>query len=371
MKHLRKNKGFQTITLVALFLFICTPGFEMNLNGSQTGNSIRISHTPVPYYVAGSRIQVKALVSDQAGIMLVRCYFRAKNADEYVFIDMPLIVGNEYVGIIPAPSAASVEYLILAVNQNGLVVRSQVFEARRDSGAAQPAWQGVDMSGSVAVKTELARAPQTITGFSDSITTDVVESAFRFGYVVEGIYRLSQMVGAAPVGAVSGGTVSATTTQPTPQVKTPAPVKRTPVKTPPRTTPRTTPPQKKRGGISPILIIGGVAVAAGAVLLATGALGTKKVNVTITVSDAGSLDDEFDVYLDGELLGTTAYGGSGSWTESLKAESRHTLRVVNQGNGGTYCNITVSNSDASSQEQVWIEMGASYSKSFTVNSPTL
>jgi len=368
MKHLRDNKGFQTLSLIALFLFVCAPGFDVNLNGSQAGTSIRISHTPVPYYVAGSRIQVKALVSDEAGIMLVRCYFRAKNADEYVFIEMPLIVGNEYVGIIPAPSAASVEYLILAVNQNGLVVRSQVFEARRDSGAAQPAWQGVDMSGSVAVKTELAMAPQTITGFSDSITTDVVESAFRFGYVVEGIYRLSQMVGAAPVGAVSGGTVSATTTQPTPQVKTPAPVNRTPVKTPPRTTP----PQKKRGGISPVLIIGGVAVAAGAVLLATGALGAKKVSVTITVSDQGTLDDSFDVYLDGELLGTTAAGSSGTWTEKLKAQSSHSLRIVNQGNGPTDCEVRITNTN---QSPGWLvtfnNAGDSSTLSFTVNDVTI
>ncbi|MBU1339716.1 MAG: hypothetical protein KKD56_11700, partial [Acidobacteria bacterium] len=353
------------ITLVALVLFIGAPGFDAASSGSQGRTSIRISHTPVPYYVPGSRIQIKALVSDEGGIMLVRCYFRAKDADEFVFVDMPLIVGNEYIGIIPAPAAAAaaVEYLILAVNQNGLVVRSQMFEARRDSGAEQPAWQGVDMSGSVAVKTELARASQTIPGFSDNVTADVVESAFRFGYVVEGIYRLSQMMGAAPVGAVSGGTVSATTTQATPQVRTPAPVKQTPA-------PVRTPPQKRRGGISPVLIIGGVAVAAGAVLLATGALGAKKISVTITVSDASTpYDDDFDVYLDGELLGTTN-GGNGSWTESLKAETRHTLRIVNQGNSQTWCNITVSNSDASAQDQVSIEMGASYSKSFTVNAPT-
>ncbi|MCG2814936.1 MAG: hypothetical protein L6425_03210 [Candidatus Aminicenantes bacterium] len=365
MIQIRKNKASQVITLVALVLFIGAPGFDAASSGSQGRTSIRISHTPVPYYVPGSRIQIKALVSDEGGIMLVRCYFRAKDADEFVFVDMPLIVGNEYIGIIPAPAAAAVavEYLILAVNQNGLVVRSQMFEARRDSGAEQPAWQGVDMSGSVAVKTELARASQTIPGFSDNVTADVVESAFRFGYVVEGIYRLSQMMGAAPVGAVSGGTVSATTTQATPQVRTPAPVKQTPA-------PVRTPPQKRRGGISPVLIIGGVAVAAGAVLLATGAPGAKKVNVTIRVADAGSLDDEFDVYLDGELLGTTAYGGSGTWTESLKAETRHTLRVVNQGNGGTYCDISISNTDASAQDQPWIEMGASYSKSFTVNAAT-
>ncbi|MCJ7682226.1 MAG: hypothetical protein MUP70_15985, partial [Candidatus Aminicenantes bacterium] len=132
MKNIRENRTSQAITLFALILFICAPGFDTTLNGSQGRTSIRISHTPVPYYVPGSRIQIKALVSDETGIMLARCYFRAKDADEFVFVDMPLIVGNEYVGIIPAPAAAAgaVEYIILAVNQNGLVVRSQMFQAR-------------------------------------------------------------------------------------------------------------------------------------------------------------------------------------------------------------------------------------------------
>jgi len=315
------------------------------------------------YFIPGARIQVKALVSDEAGVWLVRCYFKAKGETDYVFVEMPLIVGNEYIGVLPAPSAATsaIEYIILSVNQNAVVVRSQVFEARSDTGREKPLWQDVNMSGSVAVNTELARAPRSLPGFADNIAADVVESVFRFGYVVEGIYMLSQMVGAAPVGAVSGGTVSATTTKaisqadPTPEIS----------RIPGTRQPTTTTPQKKKG-ISPIIIVGGAAVAAGGLLLATGVLGTKKLSVRIVVSDYGALDDQFEVSLDGEKLGITAYGGSGSWTKKLKEKSSHALKVTNL-SGGTNCSITISNTNKASEELPYIAGGASYTITFIVN----
>lgn len=134
------------------------------------------------------------MITDEAGGMLARCYFRAKGEVDFVFVDMPLETGNEYAGILPASSAntEAIEYLLLAVNNNKVVVRSAIFEVDREEGDTPPVWQKVDSSGRVSVMTELARAPQTIPGFTDSIITDVVESALRFGYVAEGIYTLSQ-----------------------------------------------------------------------------------------------------------------------------------------------------------------------------------
>jgi len=369
MSQFKKNRFFLYLTLAAALVFVLVPSFETNLQGSQAASLMRISHTPMNYFISGSRIQVKALVSDEAGVMLVRCYFKAKWESEYVFVDMPLMVGNEYIGIIPAPSegTSALEYILLAVNQNGLVVRSQVFEAKQDTSRELPVWQDVSMSGSIAVNTEMARAPRSLPGFADNITADVVESVFRFGYVVEGIYLLSQMVGAAPVGAVSGGTVSATTTRATPRTSKPTPSVTKPSVVTSRTTTQQPAPKKK--GISPLIIIGGAALVAGGVLLATGVLGAKKLSVRITVADAGTLDDTFEVYLDGELLGTTSFGGSGSWTRDLKEKSSHTLKVTNL-SGGTYCTINITNTNAAAQDQPWLDSGASYTKTFLVDEKT-
>jgi len=301
--------------------------------------------------------------------MLVRCYFRAKGESNYAFVEMPLIVGNEYTGIIPAPSAGSgaIEYLLLAVNQNGVVVRSQVFETKRDTKRAKPAWQDVDMEGSITVKSELARVPQMIPGFADNIKGNAVESAFRFGYVVEGIYQLSQMVGAAPAGVVSGGTISATTTKPSGKSTNPL---RT--VTEPRVSTKTSEQQgrKKKGGISPVIIIGGLAIAAGGVLLATGVLGAKKVSVTITVWDSGTpTDDDFDVYLDNEKLGSTV-GSTGSWTKELKENSTHTVKITLVSNSDSYMSVTISNTNKAAEDQQFMTLGSSYTTSFTVNKAT-
>lgn len=363
MSKFKRNRIYLYLTLGATLIFILIPSFETGLNGSQAVSLTRISHTPVDYFIPGARIQVKALVSDEAGVWIVRCYFKAKGETDYVFVEMPLMVGNEYIGVLPAPSEATsaIEYILLSVNQNGVVVRSQVFEARSDTGREKPVWQDVNMSGSVAVNTELARAPRSLPGFADNIAADVVESVFRFGYVVEGIYMLSQMVGAAPVGAVSGGTVSATTTKAISQTEPTPEISRIPV----TRRPATTPPQRKKG-ISPLIIVGGAAVVAGGVLLATGVLGAKKLSVRITVADYGALDDRFDVYLDGELLGTTTRGGSGTWTRDLKEKSRHTLKVTNL-DGGTYCTINLTNTNVTAEDRPWLDPGASYTKSFTVN----
>ena len=366
MNHIKRNRFFQYFTFLSVLVFVFVPVLDGTLFGSQPGNSTRMSHTKVDYFVPGSRIQIKALISDGAGIMLVRCYFRLKGQENYYFIEMPLIVGNEHVGILPAPSATAqvIEYILLAVNQNGMVVRSQVFEVRNRESRGKPSWQEVDSSGSVMVKSELAQAPQSLAGFSDRISADVIESVFRFGYVVEGIYKLSQMVGAAPVGAVSGGTVSATTTKPTPQTKTP-------VKTIPRTPPRipdsSSQPQKKKKGISPVLLIGGGVLVAGGLLVATGVLGTKKLSVTIRVSDGGDpRDDDFDVFLDGKKLGSTS-GSSGSWTEKLKEGSSHTLKVTLISNSDSYVSITISNTNKSAETLEYMTLNSSFSVSFTVN----
>jgi hypothetical protein len=212
MKKLKGNSGLWGIALLAQVLFVFFRGFDVPSLIAQVRPATRIVHTPVRFFIAGFRIKVNAQVSDEAGINIVRCYFRAKGEADYVFVDMPLAAGNEYAGVLPAPSSTTqaIEYILLAVNNGRVVVRSQTFTVYKTEGTTPPEWQNVNANTQITVKTELAQAPQVVQGFTDDIVSDVVESAFRFGYVAEGIYILSQMASVAPLGAVSGGTITAT-----------------------------------------------------------------------------------------------------------------------------------------------------------------
>lgn len=213
MKKLKNNSFLWGITFSISILFVLTSSFDVSSLSAQTLPTTKISHTPINYFVSGHRIRINALVTDEWGIDIVRCYFKAQGEADFVFVDMPQDAGDEYIGILPAPSAntEAIEYLLLAVNQNKVVVKSQVFIAERQEDETPPAWQEVDASGQITVKTELTQVPETIAGFTDNIVADVVESVVRFGYVVEGLYILSQMQGIAPLGAVFGGTVNAAT----------------------------------------------------------------------------------------------------------------------------------------------------------------
>jgi len=362
MRGLRHNKAVWMAALWAMFIFVLVPSYNFDL-GAQTKPKINISHTPVDHFVPGFRIGVKALISDENGVMLARCYFRSKGEADYVFVEMPLEVGNEYAAVLPAPSETTeeIEYILLAVNNNGVVVRSQTFIAKRAEAEEKPPWQELDSSGDITIKTELASAPEALPGFSDSIVSDVVESAFRFGYVVEGIYLITQMVGAAPVGAISGGTVAATTTT-------------TAAAAGGATTAATAGGAAAAGGTSTLLYVGGAVLAAGGVLAATKLLGGKKtLPVTITVWDSGGAqDDVCDVYLDGDKLGSTpgpTYRAS--WSRDLEEGSSHTVRIVlseDEGNNSAYVSVTISNSNQSSQyEELLDDIGDSISRTFIVN----
>jgi hypothetical protein len=364
MRGLRNNKPVFGVALWAMLLFVLAPGFDGSLS-AQTTPKTNISHTPVDYFVPGFRILVKALISDEGGVMMARCYFRAKGEADYVFVDMPLEVGNEYAGILPAPSESTeeIEYLLLAVNNDGVVVRSQEFFAKRADDQEKPSWQDVDSTGNISIKTELAQAPETLAGFSDSIVADVVESAVRFGYVAEGIYLLTQMIGAAPIGAVSGGTIAATTTTGAAAAGGGAGA---------ATAAATGGGAAAGGGSGLLLVAGGAAAVAGGVYAATKLLGKKKLDVTITVWDYGSdQDDIFGVYLDGEKLGSTTAGTyRGTWTKKLEEGSTHSLRVETEEDGGNnraYCAVTISNTNKSGETWNNNWEGDDFTVDFTVN----
>ncbi|MDO9264616.1 MAG: hypothetical protein Q7U02_11665 [Desulfosalsimonadaceae bacterium] len=178
----------------------------------------QMKHTPPDYFVADQRIQLETKVTDDQGVKLVRCYFKAAGEADLVFVPMNAIGKNQYAGILPAPSAATnqIEYLFLAVNQANQVVRSQNFSLYQDANKKTPAWQNIPKEGEIRVSIELDQAPTQLMGFSDNVTIDVVESGARFG-VVALLYHTAtdssseSAVAAAnsSTGATSGGTITA------------------------------------------------------------------------------------------------------------------------------------------------------------------
>lgn len=203
-------RGFCLILIVALLWLYANDAFIAAQTAS--ASTVEISPTSLNDFVPGFRIKVRARVIDPAGIMLVRCYFKARGEADFVFVEMPPAAESEYSGILPAPSpsAEAIDCFLLAVNSDKVVVRGQTFTMHKADGDSRPEWQKADSSGRIAVKTELGEAPKTIGGFADNFTTDIVESASRFGYVVESLYLANQMSGAAPAGATYEGTVAET-----------------------------------------------------------------------------------------------------------------------------------------------------------------
>jgi PKD repeat protein len=161
----------------------------------------RITHTPPGVFSPGRRIQIKAGIADPSGISVARCYFRAVGEGFFVFVDMQAGPDGSYSAILPAAAAPTrrIDYIILAVNGDKAVVRTQTFALGVDASAPAGS-EDRDDDGALAVKTEVDKALTRVPGFSDSVTMDVVESGLRFGYVVQGIYLASQMTGAAPAG---------------------------------------------------------------------------------------------------------------------------------------------------------------------------
>lgn len=171
----------------------------------------RIVHSPIETFVPGFRISVRARIEDSSDITAARCYFRARGEANFLFVDLDAAgPGNRFAAVLPAPSVTTeaIEYVLLSVAGSS-VVRTQTFTMLRSDVARPGDAQMADTGGQISVKTELAQAPRIVPGFTDSIAVDAVESAVRFGYVVQFLYTDSQMAGRPPSG-YSGTTVSAT-----------------------------------------------------------------------------------------------------------------------------------------------------------------
>ena len=161
-----------------------------------------IDHEPIRSAPSGKRINIAARVEDDAGVDIARVYFKAIHEEAFLFVPMRL-EEQKYMGTTPAPAprVGIVQYLILVRNQEGIVYKSETFEIevtdsdKSVSGDRDP----------IQVFTELAEAPETISGFTDNVVLDVVESSAKYGVVAGITAEGAAGTSAASVGGASGG----------------------------------------------------------------------------------------------------------------------------------------------------------------------
>ena len=212
MKRFKSNLCAQVLSFIAIAFFVLPVNAGSVLAKEAIKATTKIKHKPIKYFVSEKRIKIEAKVTDKEGVNLVRCYFRAAEQADYVFVAMNA-ASSLYQGILPAPSKDTemLEYLFLVVNGKNQVVKTQTFKINKKDKEKVPAWQQVSAEGDIHVSTELAQAPETLQGFTDSIVMDVVESSARFGTVAGGIYLASKAGGVSGAAAASttAGTVTA------------------------------------------------------------------------------------------------------------------------------------------------------------------
>jgi hypothetical protein len=133
MKRLRYNITAQMLSLIAITLLVLPIGSGVVLAEEKIKATTKVKHKPAKFFVPEKRIKLDATVKDKAGIDIVRCYFRALEQADFVFIAMEATKKDVYEGVLPAPSknTEAIEYLFLAVNGQNHVVKTQTFEMHK------------------------------------------------------------------------------------------------------------------------------------------------------------------------------------------------------------------------------------------------
>jgi len=211
MKVSIKNKGVQMKKITSFALSIVASTL---LAGTQA--SIELDPI-IDEVVPGKRIVVQAAIEDKAGIDVARTYFKATDSVNYSFVPMEC-EASACRAVLPAVSAStkSIDYLLLVKNANNEVYKTQTFSAvSLPVGTAMPSYQIEPTDSVIQVKTELAKAPEMVEGFSDNMAIDAVEDSARLGVVVGITQGVGSGAGAAAgvsttSTAVSAGTVAAT-----------------------------------------------------------------------------------------------------------------------------------------------------------------
>lgn len=152
------------------------------------GADTRVEFSPPAHFVPGRRIRVEAEVADDAGIRLVRCYFRAAGAGPFVFVAMEHDRRNRFEGVLPAPAeeTGGIELIVLTLNADNRVFRTDPVLVPRSPRDKIPPWQEVSGKKPILVSTETGPAVPPA-GFTDAV---VAESSS--GWNLGGISKISE-----------------------------------------------------------------------------------------------------------------------------------------------------------------------------------
>lgn len=167
-------------------------------------------HNPPEYFTSGFRIRLEIAIQDKNGVDTARCYFRAKGADDYVFVPLRHKKDYHFNAILPIPSmdTEQIAYRFLWVNFLNEVVKTQVYTIPARKILKLPDWQRVNSTGNIPVSTDLSEKPKTLSGFTDTITIETAEPSARFGIVAGGIYDKTPE-GDAAAEATNAGVITA------------------------------------------------------------------------------------------------------------------------------------------------------------------
>lgn len=236
-----KARFFAKVLVVLISLTLIFPANIVLAAGEAA--KTRIMHEPPDNYIPGFRIMLNSDIKDEAGIKDARCYFKAKDEKDFIFVDMQKTEGNAFEAILPAPALGSraINYFFLSLNGSKKVARSQVFEiVEQDTGEAkelkdaeQAKAKGKDVDldnlkdrlmeklekeskknlkkhqlakkeGTIQAKTDASEAPDKVKGFKDSIQVAAVAEALRYSMMKDAT-TVSAAKGGGGLGWVIGG----------------------------------------------------------------------------------------------------------------------------------------------------------------------
>ena len=251
------RKGHIGLKLLALVLtvFLATPLNMVQVLAAESPT--KIQHKSPEDYVPGFRINLDAQIKDDSGLMVSRCYFKAKEAKNFVFVDMVPKGNPTYLASLPAPwvNSEEIQYVIVAVNKQKQVTRSEVFtikeretkeaatwkepsevkefdlelsdeavaeyegtkkELKQKYAGSLPPWQKGAAAGSVIALSELPTAAKRLPGFYDDVKINEVPPEEKYGLKAQELYSEEQIesAGSAVIlltenGVTSGGIAKA------------------------------------------------------------------------------------------------------------------------------------------------------------------
>ena len=197
---MEKRRNYGIVPLAVLFFAILGLNVCVLKSIGRTNTVVDktvIEHAQLEFFVPNKRILMQASILDPAGIAEARLYFgTSKDAKNLVFSEMKH-QGDSFVGIIPAPSSKTekIFYCFLAVNHNGDIVKTGLFELQANKNIGFiPTWQGdfneygetlilgkegtSDLHSTV-IASE-AKQSHGLEGFADSITVNTAKPDERY-----------------------------------------------------------------------------------------------------------------------------------------------------------------------------------------------